>query len=1309
MSEERLIAAMDNLARKMDQMSAAVGRGAPSAGSKGSQTGGKKAGNQQTPVEKAAEAIIKELNKLNKEGIKYRKDENKKIKEHGDALDDATESQEDLTKATKDLENNYYSLDKNFKNFGKSLLTGSGSLSSALDSLSSSMKYNGSAFGKVIGGIAAGAGFMLGQMESFSKDASSLGGYADLGAFRVGSIRQAKLMSGLGDAFIKSLTQSNGGFRVFGTTTQDAVENVSNLSRGFMTGSKYLNRAIRDNLGPELTKTVDEASKSVAAMGLSQEDAAGVTGMLMSTIQFTAKSEKEAQQMLAKQFKDTVTSARSLSEAFGTSAQDMLKTMQEFQNSSSGNLAALEGNTAAKDAYNQIKQLGIATSDAAAQKMALAMTEGNMGGVLINSKTGPSAQMAQQLFDAVQSAGGKDSTADKTNAELLKRSDAFNALYENYGKNNPARFLTGEVGDMADTSARGAMMIKRLQEAQNQTGENAKKGTGPGAGTSEADNIKSMTVLNATMDSLRSSVNFLTASIIGLTGTIGALLVGGAIGGLLGGGKGVMGKLVGGISDMFGSKTTGAVVGSKQDSAGKWRDAAGKFTKAPAGPNLPSPPGASAGMGGFGKWLEGMGSTGAMKGAGTLVILGGALLVLATGLKTFNEVDWSSLIKGGLALGGLVVVANLLSAASAQILMGAGVVAILGAAVSLSAYGFKMFNDVDWESLAKGAIAIGGLALAMNLLAPAVPGMLFGSLALVTLGAGMFVFAKGIQEFNKVEWESVGKGIAAIAGLGITMFLLSPALAVMALAAIPLIAFGAGLAVFATGIKQFNDVEWDSVGKGVAAIAGLSVSMLLLLPALIPMALAAIPLMAFGAGLAVLAMGLKQFNEVDSDSIGKSAGSLVALGLASLVLLPALIPMALAAIPLIAFGAALGIFAKGVESFNKVDWASLGKGSLALIAFGAASILILPALIPLALAAIPLIAFGAALGIFASGIESFNKVDWESLDKGVAALAMFGITSILLLPALIPLALAAVPLIAFGAGLAVFALGIKQFNDVNWDSTFKGVVALGALGLAITGLAFLLPGIVLGSIAMGIMAVAVGALGVALIPAAYAAQLFADAFKTVAEIDGDNLIKIGAGLASIGAGMLVFTAGMIAGTASSVLTGIMSLFGAKSPLERVMEFVPYADAISKIGDGILHFGQGIIAINDGLKDLDTDALSSFKDKLLEFAKAGSTNEVKLTADYLEKIGNSLEKINKLGDIKLPNMQDLTLPGSGAIDINGGNTSNFSVFGNAGGSNSPVTADTIAQVIGFLANMQSDLEAIRSNTHTSGSEAPVRLA
>ena len=1303
MSEERLIAAIENLTRKMDEVSAAVGRGAPGTSSGSSKTGGKPAGN----VNKGKSGgSTSGQDKLDKEHLKYTKKNNKATKDATDAQEDLTKEQKEGLKATKDLSDSYYSTSKNFKKFGADLLNGSGSLSTALGSLSSNFYYSGTALGKVMSGIAMGAGFMLGQMESFAKDAQSLGGYADLGAFKVGSIRQAKLMSGLGDAFIKSLSQSNGGFKSFGTTTQDAVENVSNLSRGFLTGSSYLKKSIRDNLGPELTKTVNETSKSIAALGLSQEDVAGVSGMLMSTIQFTAKSEKDAQQQLVKQFSTTIASSRDLSNAFGTSAQAMIETMKQFQNSAAGNLAALEGNTAAKDAYAIIKQLGIATSDEAAQKMALAMTEGNSGAALANSKTGVSGQMTQMLFDAVQKAGGTNANATGINQQMLGKSDQMNQIYENYGKNNPARYLTGEVGDQANVAGAGEAYMRRMTQAQKQT--TANKGS-TGSTTTEADNIKSMTTLSANIDSLRGAVNFLTAAIVGLTGAIGAVLVGGAIGGLIkGGGIGKIGEALGGsITKMFGSKTAVDAGGAVKDAAGKWRDTAGKFTKAPIPPTVPTPPGASAGMGGFGKWLEGMGSTGAMRGAGTLAILGGALVILATGLKVFNDVDWSSLIKGGLALGGLVVVANLLSGASAQILMGAGVVAVLGAAVSLSAYGFKMFNDVDWSSLVKGAVAIGGLALAMNLLAPAVPGMLFGSIALLALGASMFVFAKGIQEFNNVKWESVAKGIVAIAGLGVTMLLLSPALAVMALAAIPLIAFGAGLAVFALGIKQFNDVEWGSVGKGVAALAGLGLAVAFISPALVVMLAAAIPLVAFGAGLAVLAMGIEKFNSVDWSSLAKGSLALMAFGISSIALLPAVIPLLLLSVPLIAFGAALGIFADGIAKFNSVEWGSLAKGTLALAAFGIASIALLPAMIPLLLLSVPLIAFGAALNVFASGVEAFNNVEWGSLAKGSAALMAFGIASIFLLPALIPLALAAVPLIAFGIGIGIFALGIKQFNDVDWDSTFKGVVALGALGLAITGLGFLIPGIVLGSIAMGIMALAVGALGVALIPAAIAAKMFADAFQTISEIDGDNLIKIGAGLAAIGAGMIVFTAGMIAGTASSVITGIMSLFGAKSPLERIMEFVPYADAISKIGDGILHFGQGILQINEGLKDFDGDALSNFKDKLLEFAKAGSTNEVKLTADYLEKIGNALEKINNLGDIKLPNMADLTTPGVSGMDLSS-STSNFSVFGNAGGTNSPVTQEVIAQVLSSLSSIQGDLDAIRGNTRNTGADAPVRL-
>jgi hypothetical protein len=1292
MDEQALIAAMNNLAKKMDAMTAALGRGAPGGGTSG-QTGGKKAASQQSPVEKAFENNLKALNKINAEGIKSRKDENKKIKDHSNALDDATDAQEDLTDATKDLEDSFYSVDKGFKRFGKELLFGTGSVGNSLDSLSSNLKYSGTTFGKVVGGIAAGAGFMLGQMESFAKDASSLGGYADLGAFKVGSIRQAKLMSGLGDSFIKSLTQSQGGFKAFGATTQDAVENVSNLSRGFMTGSKYLNKAMRDNLGPDLTKTVDETSKSIAAMGLSQEDVASVSGMLMSTIQFTAKSEKEAQQMLARQFKDTMSSARGLSEAFGTSAQDMLKVMQDFQNSASGRAAGLEGNAAAKEIAGIIDKLGIAKSPADAQKLALAMTEGNAGMVPALAKNGPAQELAQMLYKQVQAAGGQNATADKVNTGMMQNSKEIEALYQSYGgKNSPLRYMSGELGDMADVTSSAQAYMKRLQQAQTQTGENAKKGPGAGAGTTEADNIKSMTTLNAGLDSLRGAVNTLTASIIGLTGTIGALLIGGAIGGLLSGGKGFMGKLAEGIGGMFG----------KKGAAGATGGIASKM------PTPPGAPGVSGGMNTFGKWLEGMGSTGAMKGAGTIAILGGALILLATGLKTFNDVDWSSIVKGGLALTGLIVVANLLKGASASIMMGAGVIAVLGAAVTVSAYGFKLFNEVNWESLAKGAVAIGGLALAMNLLAPAVPGMLLGSIALVALGASMFVFAKGIQEFNNVKWESLAKGVAAIAGLGVTMLVLAPALAVMALAAIPLIAFGVGLGIFATGIKQFNEVEWDSVGKGAAALAGLGIAVAVISPALAVMALAAVPLIAFGVGLGIFATGIKQFNEVEWDSVGKGVAALAGLGLAVAFISPALIVMAAATIPLIAFGAGLAVFATGIKQFNEVEWGSTFKGMLALVGLTAALVTISPALAIMAVAAVPLIAFGAGLAIFALGVKQFNEVDWGSTVKGMFALVGLTAALITISPALIVMAAAAIPLLAFGAALGIFALGIKQFNDVDWSSTFKGMLAIGALGVAITGLALLIPGIIVGSIALGIMAVAVGALGVAMIPAAFAAQQFAESFKTISEISGENLIQIGAGLAAIGAGMVVFAAGMLAGTASSVITGIASLFGAKSPLDKIMEYVPYADAISKIGEGILHFGEGIIKINQGLGDLDSDALTKFKEKLVDFAKAGSTNEVKLTADYLQKIGNSLEKINNLGEITLPNMQDLTTPGVGSMDL-GGSTNNYSLFGDAGGSKSAVTPEIISQVIAYLSSIQSDLDAIRGNTRAAGIDAPVRLS
>ena len=199
-------------------------------------------------------------------------------------------------------------------------------------------------------------------------------------------------------------------------------------------------------------------------------------------------------------------------------------------------------------------------------------------------------------------------------------------------------------------------------------------------------------------------------------------------------------------------------------------------------------------------------------------------------------------------------------------------------------------------------------------------------------------------------------------------------------------------------------------------------------------------------------------------------------------------------------------------------------------------------------------------------------------------------------------------------------------------------------------------------------------------------------------IDGGNLIAIGLGLGAIGAGMILFTAGMIAGTAGSVITGIMSLFGAKSPLDQIMKFVPFADAISQVGEGIKAFGEGILSVSQNITNVDGDALANFKDQMIEFAKAGSSDEMRITAENLSMIGTAIAQIAQAGDIKLPNLGEMS---AGATAMPDQNTAKNE---NGGG----VTPEVIEQVMSYLSGIGSDLSAIRSNTKSSGVDAPVRL-
>lgn len=958
--------------KKLASLSDSLGRGGQ--GSNANKTGPVPRNSAATAEAKAQKENRVEVDKSTKSIKAQRVQTDAEIK----ASKEAVKAQKDLTKEQLEALEAQEDINKAFKGFGRTLISENANLSSAFSSLGSNLQYTGTTFGRVAGGIAAGVGYMLGNLQEFAKNAGDMGAFADLSKFSVGSVTQMKLLSGLGGAFIKVIEESQGTFKAFGSNSQEAAENLSNLSRGLKYGSFYLNSTLRKSLGTDLVKSVDKASNAAASMGLSDEERAKLMGSLSQTASMGAKNEQDAQQRLVKQYSDTLDSTRKLSNAFGLGAKEILASMERFRQSTAGKFASAKGNTGAAVFATTAEQMGITSDADVAARIAKAISEGDLGaakGALGQSGGNASQQrILDELFAASQGTnGGKDTAAFAANMKRLEpRLEA----------------LAAEGDALAVNNAELAAPLGKLFDFVNKSKQGGKDDNKEAPRTSETDNIKSMNNLTAALESLRSTILGLSIGIATLVGSLGALVVAGGIGGLMSGGVGKVGEMLSG-----GLGKIGGMFGKKPDFVGPVKPGAGSIM-------MDRLSGAAGkGMEGFGEMLGKLGESKTVKGAGTLALLGSALALTAVGLKTFNEVNWTSLVKGTIALGGLIGMARLVGEATTGIVKGAAAIAILGAAVALSAIGFKTFNDVNWDSLIKGAGAIAILGVGAQLLGKMSGSILMGALAITALGAAMWVAGKGFQSFNDLNWEGIAKG-------------------------------------------------------------------------------------------------------------------------------------------------------------------------------------------------------AVALGVFA-----------------VAAGVMGG---------------------------------------------FLPVIAAGAL-------------------AIGLLGVALGVFGAGAWVAAQAADVFANAIEKVGKIDGVNLIAVGAGLAAIGAGAVVFAAGMVAATATSLVTGLMSLFGAKSPIDRILALVPVADKISLVGQGMMNFGSGIGLINENLKALDLDALEKFKNVLVE-----------------------------MSDIDIPSLDGLSIPQISTEGMAVASQQN-NTLSNALAGNSAVTPEVIGQLMSYLSSIENDLAAIRGNTRQTGYESPVRLS
>lgn len=290
-----------------------------------------------------------------------------------------------------------------------------------------------------------------------------------------------------------------------------------------------------------------------------------------------------------------------------------------------------------------------------------------------------------------------------------------------------------------------------------------------------------------------------------------------------------------------------------------------------------------------------------------MVFLGGAILILAAAMKIMATMSWEEIGKGLATTTALLIALVLATNSMSGMFRGmvkAGIgIGLIAVSMVVLAGAMKIMATMEWEEIGKGLAGIaGGLAAivaAMNLLPK---GMVKKAAGILLVGVALNLIAYAMKQFSGFSWEEIGKGLAGVAGslvaIGLAMRLMPAGPAMVAQSA-GLLLVGVALNLIAQAMKGFASMDWDEIGRGLAAMAG----------ALAVLAIAAYAMsgtLLGAAAIALMAVSLGSLIPVLQAAANLSFGDL-AKGLAVIAI--ALTVLGAAAYALLATGATVAILA----------------------------------------------------------------------------------------------------------------------------------------------------------------------------------------------------------------------------------------------------------------------------------------------------------------------------------------------------------------------------------------------------------------
>lgn len=202
----------------------------------------------------------------------------------------------------------------------------------------------------------------------------------------------------------------------------------------------------------------------------------------------------------------------------------------------------------------------------------------------------------------------------------------------------------------------------------------------------------------------------------------------------------------------------------------------------------------------------------------SVVLLAGAIYILTLAMEKLSQLSTQQLSDGLMAIGaGMAIMVAALLLIPKDALLSATSILIISGALFVMAQALTLMAKLSWDEVGRGLTVLGGsmliLAVGLNVMQNAIG----GALALALAAAGLALLAPALILMSKMSWEEIGKGLLMLAGvflvIGLAGLALTPVVPSLLGLGVALLLIGAGAAAAGLGLLAFS-----------AGLAALSVS-----------------------------------------------------------------------------------------------------------------------------------------------------------------------------------------------------------------------------------------------------------------------------------------------------------------------------------------------------------------------------------------------------------------------------------------------------------------------------------------------------